>query len=245
MASINAAGAQDPDDPAKAEAIIRDAIKARGGDVYLKIKSAISRGLYTPFDKGASGAPTTVVDYLVYPNRERTEFGKGDSKFVQTNSGDTGWVYEAKQKMIRDQTEDQIKSAQQSFRYDLDNLLKRGWQEEGVKLVYVGRKEVWRNTFSEAVRLDFSDDASATIHFDPRSKLPLMTEYKTITEGRTTNDQARYFRWVEVNGVHFPTIIDLFREGQQTARVSLDTVEFNAQIADKLFEKPANIKEIK
>jgi len=239
------AAAQDENDPEKAAALIRDAIKARGGDAYLKIRNIVSRGNFSPFDKGASEAPTPVVDYIVYPDRERTEFGKGDQKYVQTNSGATGWVYEAKQKMIRDQTEEQITAGRQSLRYDLDNLLRRAAQEPGVKFVYIGRREVWRNTFSEAVRIDFSDGASATLHFDPRAKLPLMTEYKTITEGKTSDEQARYFRWADFGGVQFPTIIDVYREGKQTARYSVDTVVFNVDVPEKIFAKPANIKEVK
>ena len=247
VSALAAMGAtqDDENDPVKAAILIREAIRVRGGETYLKITTSISRGQFTPFEKGVSDAPTPVIDYIVYPDRERTEFGKGDSKYVQTNSGATGWVYEAKQKMIRDQTEDQIKGVQQGMRFDLDNLLKRGWLESGAKLVYVGRREVWRNTFSEAVRIDFADGAQATLHFDPRAKLPLMTEYKTITEGKTSNEQSRYYRWVEFNGVQFPTIIDFYREGQQTARVSVDSVEYNAEVPEKLFAKPVNIKEIK
>src|SRR5215468_1421466 len=80
--------AQEPDenDHAKAAALMRDAIAARGGDAYLKITSLESRGQFTPFEKAVSGDPTPFVDYIVYPARERTEFGKGDTKFVQTNS---------------------------------------------------------------------------------------------------------------------------------------------------------------
>ena len=239
------AAAQDENDPEKAAALIRDAIKARGGDTYTKIRTLVSRGQFSPFEKGASQAPMPVVDYLVYPDRERTEFGKGDTKSVQTNSGAKGWVYDAGQKIIRDQTEDQIQVGQQSLRYDLDNLLRRAAQEAGAKLVYVGRREVWRNTFSEAVRIDFTDGASVTLHFDPRAKLPLMTEYKIITEGKTSNEQSRYFRWVEFGGVQFPTIIDVYREAIQSARYSVDSVEFNVEVPEKLFAKPVNIKEVK
>jgi ERCC4-type nuclease len=45
--------------------------------------------------------------------------------------------------------------------------------------------------------------------------------------------------------VQFPTIIDFYREGQQTARVSVDSVEYNAEVPEKLFAKPVNIKEVK
>lgn len=237
-------------DAAKAEALIRAAVRARGGDAYLQVRSVSSRGLYTAFEKGNSGIPTEFVDYLVYPDRERTEFGKGDSKFIQTNVSNSGWIYDASQKMIRDQTEEQVKTFQRGQLYDIDNILRTTWQAQGTRLVYIGRREIWRNTFSEAVRLDYADGFSVTAHFDPRSKLPLMVEYRAEyknqdDEVKTGDNQIRYFRWIEYGGVQFPTVQDFFRDGRQTARVNFDTVAFNANVSDKLFAKPANIKELK
>jgi hypothetical protein len=232
-------------DPARAAALIRDAIKARGGEAYSTIRSVVSRGQYTPFEKGASGDPTTFVDYVVYPGRERTEFGKGDTKTIQSNSETANWVYDATQKMIRDQTEEQVKNFKQGLRYDLDNLLRTGGQQKGVKLVYLGRREAWKNTFSEAVRVDFDDGGTATLHFDSRSKLPLMIEYRMVTAEGTVNNETRFHRWVDFGGIQFPTFQDFYRDGKQSARVSFDTVTFNETLPDKLFAKPANIKEVK
>ncbi|HEX5735964.1 MAG TPA: hypothetical protein VF131_24265 [Blastocatellia bacterium] len=236
---------QDDPDPARAAAVIREAIKARGGDAYTKVTNTVSQGQFTPFEKGISLLPQSFVDYIVYPDRERTDFGKGDTKFVQSNSGNTGWIYDANQKAIRDQTDEQIKNFQQTMRYDPDNLLRRAWQEPGAKLVYLGRREAWRNTFSEAVRIDFADGASATLHFDMRTKLPMMSEYKTVNGEVTTNNQARFFRWVRFGGVLYPTILDFYREGIQTGRASFDTVSINVNIPEKVFAKPSNVKEVK
>jgi hypothetical protein len=236
---------QDDPDPVRAAAVIREAIKARGGDAYANVTSTVSHGQFTPFEKGISLLPQNFVDYIYYPDRERTEFGKGDTKFIQSNSGNSGWVYDARQKAIRDQTEEQLKNFQQTIRYDLDNLLRRAWQEPGAKLVYLGRREAWRNTFSEAVRIDSADGASVVLHFDLRTKLPLMTEYKTVNGEVTINNQARFFRWVAFNGIQYPTIQDFYREGQQTARANFDTVSFNVSIPEKIFAKPSNIKEVK
>jgi hypothetical protein len=236
---------QDDNNPAKAVALLRDAIAARGGDPYLKIRTVESRGDYTPFEKGVSGDPLSFVDYIAYPGRERTEFGKGDNKFVQSNSEIANWVYEAKQKMIRDQKEDQVKQFQQTSRYDLDSLLRTGVQQAGLTLVYLGRREAWRNTFSDAVRVDFTDGGTATLHFDTRAKLPLMIEYKTVGEEGVVNNEVRYYRWVDFNGIKFPTIQDFFHNGKQSARVSFDTVSFNVSLPDKLFAKPSSIKEVK
>ena len=244
QAGVNAQE-QDENDPAKAAGLVRDAVAARGGDAFLKITTLESRGQYTPYEKAVSGDPLPFVDYIVYPSRERTEFGKGDSKFIQTNSETANWVYDGTQKMIRDQKEEQVKQFQQNSRYDLENLLRTASRQTGVKLVYLGRKEAWRNTFSEALRVDFDDGGTATLHFDPRTRLPLMVEYKTVGEEGTVNNEVRYFRWVDFGGVKFPTIQDSYRNGKQSARVGFDTVSFNVSIPDKLFVKPSNIKEVK
>jgi hypothetical protein len=231
------------DDPARAATLIRDAIQARGGDRYLSIRSLVGEGEYTPFLKGVSGLPQHFVDYIVYPDRERTEVQKG--KFIQTNTGANGWIFDAQQKTIKDQTEQQVKRWQQGIRFDLDNVLRRGWKEEGVKLAYLGQREAWRNTFSEAVRINFSDGATVTVHFDNKSKLPLMTEFKTIGEEGPAEEQIRFYRWFDAEGVKFPKIQDSYRDGKQSARVYYETVKINIDTPDKLFAKPGSFKEVK
>ncbi|MBI3651246.1 MAG: hypothetical protein HY231_09400 [Acidobacteria bacterium] len=242
--------AQKENDTATAEALLREAIKVRGGETYLQVRSIIGRGTFTAFEKGQSGLPAPFVDYIVYPDHERTEFGKGGNKLIQTNVGHSGWIYTAAQKMIHDQKEEQIKSFQQGLRQDVDFLLRKGWQETGTKLLYLGRREVWKNTFSEAIRVVYSDGLSVTLYLDPRAKLPLMIEYSA----RYTNEdgdeklgdyQVRYYRWVSFGGVQFPTIQDSYRDGKQTARVNYDSVNFNVEVPEKLFTKPNNIKDVK
>jgi len=237
--------AQDENDSAKALALVQASVAARGGDLYLNVRSVVSRGQYSPFEKGLPGDPVNFVDHIVIPGRERTEFGKGDTKLVQANSGMTGWVYDARQKMIRDQNEDQIKQFQQGARYDLDNLLRTAARQADVKLVYLGRREAWRNTFSEAVRVDFSDGGAATMHFDPRTKLPLMLEYKSASDEGPVNNEVRYYRWLDFSGIKVATIQDTYRNTRQANRVSFDTVNFNVEVPDKVFAKPATIKEVK
>ena len=236
---------QEGQDNARAGELIRNAIQARGGPPYLNIKTMVSKGEYTPFDKGVKTLPDDFLDYIVYPDKDRTEFGKGGRRKIQTNSGDSGWLYDAEAKLIKDQTEQQIKEYRQTARYDLDNLLRRGWKEPGAKLVYLGRREAWKDTFSEAVRIDFSDGATATIHFDTRTRLPLAVEFKVVTEDKPKNEQVRYYQWLDYDGVKFPKIQDTYLDGVQTARVYYDSVSFNASIPPKLFDKPASPKEVK
>jgi hypothetical protein len=245
VASLGFAQDQNEDDPQRASRLIGDAVKARGGETYLQIKSLVSRGDFTAYDKGVSGDPTTFVDYIVYPSRERTDFGKGDQKFVQSNSEMSNWVYDGAQKMIRDQKDEQIQQFRQSSRYDLDNLLRGAATRTDLKVSFAGHREIWRNTFADSVKIEFSDGGFAIVNFDTRSKLPISVEYKTGNEQGILSNEARYFRWVEFGGVMFPTLQDFYRDGKQTARVSFDEITFNTQLPDRLFAKPTNIKEVK
>jgi hypothetical protein len=117
-------------------------------------------------------------------------------------------------------------------------------------LIYVGRREIWRNQFSEAVRVKYADGFSVTLYFDTRTKFPLMIEYQSEQkddDGKSfiVENQVRFARWIEYSGVQFPTIQDAYRNGQQSARVLFDTVSFNSEVPDKLFAKPSNVKEVK
>lgn len=237
---------EDENSPARAKALVTAAIRARGGDAYLNIRQTVTRGQYTGYEKGVSGNPQSFVDYIA-PSRERTEFGKGDFKYVQSNSEGANWIYDAKGRQIKDQTDEQVKQFKQGARCDLDNLLRAAGAGSGVKLAYLGRREPWRSQFSEAIRVEYSDGGDATIHFDAHTHLPLCVEYKSAGgEGAApVTSQTRYFRWVEYGGVMFPTIQDFYRDGQQSARVSFDEVTFNANLPDKLFAKPASVKEVK
>lgn len=233
------------DSSAKAAALIRATIAARGGDKYLSVKTMVSHGQYTAFAKGKTTVPQKFVDYIAYPDKERTDFGSGDDKHIQTNVGNTGWSYSGESRMIKDQKEDDIKIFLQQNRYDIDAIIRHGWHDQDAKLAYIPRKEVWAETFAEGIRVDFSDGGSETIYFDRQTKLPLMNEFKIVTDDGTRNDSVRYFQWIEYDGVKFAHIQDSYSNGTQTARIFYETIKVNEPIPEKVFAKPANAKEVK
>src|SRR5262245_34501032 len=65
----------DPNDPKNVERgaeLIKQAVQARGGERFLSFTSIMSTGQYTPFDKGMSQVPTQFIDWIIYPDKERT-----------------------------------------------------------------------------------------------------------------------------------------------------------------------------
>ena len=43
----------------------------------------------------------------------------------------------------------------------------------------------------------------------------------------------------------FPRILDSYSNGKQTARVYFESFNIDEQVSDRLFAKPANVKEVK
>jgi hypothetical protein len=250
-----AAAAQDgpKDEPKKAaqtderaEAVIRRAVETLGGGAYLGVKSVVSRGYYTPFAEGIGGLPVTFTDYLVFPDRERTEFkGRGVSS-IESNSGETGWLYEAKTRKLSDATPAQVRNFRIAMRTSLDNLLRGWWRSEGAALSYVGRREAGVGRRNEVVRLTYPDGFSVEFEFGARDNLPAKARYKKESaEGEQAEEEDRYAQFQLIGGVRVPLIVDHYRAGMQSSRANYESVEFNRAVPDSLFAKPADVKALK
>ncbi|HEX8188136.1 MAG TPA: hypothetical protein VF586_07295 [Pyrinomonadaceae bacterium] len=230
----------------KALAVVARAVEALGGPAYLGVRSVTSKGYYTQFREGQSGIPSTFRDYLVFPDRERAEFKGAGVNFLQVNTGDTGWTFEAKSKKLADVTPEQVEGFRTAMRTSIDNLPRGWWRAEGASLAYVGRREAGLARRNEVVRLTYPDGFEVEFEFDAREGLPAKVVYKRPgEEGERVEEEDRYAQFLNIAGARFPFVIDHYRAGQQSSRVNYDTVEFNKPVPDSLFAKPADVKSIK
>lgn len=239
-------------DDQKAEQIVQRALKAVGGDRYLQIKTVIGRGLFTDYKDGVSQIPAKFVDYVSYPDKERTEFNGGGARVVQTNFRDGGWIYDGAALTLKDQTAQQLEEFKITIRVGLENLLHGWWREQGAKLTYAGRREAGvigrRN---EAVRLTYPDGFWIEYEFASDDGMPAKILYERKHKNReteeieSTNEEDRVHKLITIDGISAPFIIDHYRDKVQTSRIAYDTVEYNKPVADSLFTKPASIKAIK
>jgi hypothetical protein len=230
----------------KALAVVARAVEALGGTAYLGVRSVTSKGYFTEFREGQSGIPVTFRDYLVFPDRERTEFKGAGVQALQVNAGETGWAFDAKKKSLTDVTPEQAESFRTTLRTSIDNLPRGWWRAEGASLAYVGRREAGLARRNEVVRLTYPDGFEAEFEFDAREGLPAKVIYKRPNaEGDTVEEEDRYAQFLTIQGARFPFVIDHYRAGQQSSRVNYETVEFNKPVPDSLFAKPTDIKTIK
>ena len=235
--------AQDRDE--KAEAIVKKAVQAMGGDNYLKVKTQIGRGKFSLVRDGMIGSFQSFLDIIVYPDKERTEFKGMGTRTVQVNTGDTGWIFDGQTQTINVQNETQVADFKRGMYVNLDNFLRGHWRGKAV-LSFVGRREASLGKRNNVVRLTFNGNEFAVDFEFSDDGLPAKAVYKrTNPEGLESIEEDRFAQFVDIQGIKVPFIIDHFSGGAHTSRINYETIEFNKTIPDSTFAKPSSPKDLK
>lgn len=230
----------------RAEAILQRAIAALGGQAYLNVRTVSSRGNFSQFQEGRPLPPSTFVDYLVFPDRERTEFRTPTGRIIQTNTGSTGWIYDGAARVIRDLRPEQAADFRITLRTSVDNILRGWWRGEGARLSYVGRREAGLARRNEAVRLTYPDGFTIEFEFGAQDALPAKSRYtRRNREGEEAAEEDRFLQYVVIEGVRVPLVIDHYRAEVQTSRINYVNVEFNRPVPDSLFARPADARSVR
>ena len=235
----------------KSQEIIDKAIETLGGQKYLGVQTTIGKGFYTSFKDGISQIPARFLDYVAYPDRERTEFTGAGIRTIQTNTGETGWMFDGALKKISDQSPAQVQDFKQTMRTSLEYLLRGYWKKDGGKITYVGRREAGVGKRNEAIRLVFPDDWWIEYEFGARDGLPAKIIYKRDRKDMDSGDvvsmteEDQLFKFITIDGITAPWVIDHFINGKQSSRINYESVQYNQRFADNLFNKPTDVKSIK
>jgi hypothetical protein len=251
FAQTEATAKPSPDSAAKAEAILNRGIEALGGSAYLNLKTVVGRGFFTPFQDGISTVPARFLDYIAYPDRERTEFTSEGILTIQSNAGETGWIYDGATKSLHDMKATGIEDFKRSMRTSVENLLRGWWKKENAVLSYVGRREAGLARRNETVRLTYPDGWWIEYEFAAKEGLPAKIIYKRerkkpdSEETEEITEEDHLAKPIAIAGITAPWVIDHFINGVQTSRISYESIEYNRPLADSLFAKPANIKSLK
>jgi hypothetical protein len=235
----------------KSQQIIDRAVVALGGPKYLAVQTVIGKGFYTSFKDGMSQLPARFLDYIAYPDKERTEFSGGGIRTIQTNTGDTGWLFDGAAKKISDQSPAQVEEFKRGVRTGLEYLLRGYWKKDGGKITYAGRREAGLAKRNETIRLTFPDGYWVEYEFGAKDNLPSKIIYKRQRKDPDsgdmveTNEEDQLLKFIEIDGVTSAWVVDHYINGKQTSRINYESVQYNQKLADDLFTKPANIKAIK
>lgn len=240
-----------PTSDQKAEEIIKRGLEAVGGNAFLNVRTLIGRGFFTPYQEGAPQLPSRFLDYIVLPDKERTEFSGSGARIIQANAGETGWIFDGAARTLKDMKAPQIEDFKRSMRTSVENILRGWWRKEGATLKYVGRREAGLAMRNETVRLTYPNGFWIEYEFGARDGLPARIIYKQ-TRKRADNDEDfetleedRLQKPITISGVTAPWVIDHFTNGFQTSRINYESIDYNQPVPDSLFAKPDNIKSLK
>lgn len=235
-----------PNADEKAEAVVKRAVEKLGGDRYLQVKSQISSGNFTVFRNGAAEVPTTFVDVIAFPDRERTEFRQAGGKIIQTNAGEAGWLFDGAARNLREQTKEEVESFRRGIRSSIDTLLRGNWRKAGAVLSYAGQRQAGIGRRNDAVKLVYPDGFAVEFEFSQADGLPVKSVYAGKTAGgEETKEEDRYAQFVDVAGVFVPFIVDRFQNGVQTSRINYLKIELNKTLPDAIFNKPNDARELR
>src|SRR5207302_5907369 len=172
---------------------------------------------FTEYRDGVSGIPVHFVDYISYPDRERTEFGGGGQKIIQTDDREKGWLFDGAAKTIKDQTPQQLEDFQIGMRTSVENLLHGWWRKEGATLTYVGRREASIGRRNETVRLTYRDGFWIEYEFAADDGLPAKVLFKRKQKKAPDSDEMtevseedRLLKPITVESIMVPFVIDHF-----------------------------------
>ncbi len=235
----------------KSQQIIDHAIEVLGGQKYLGVQTVLGKGFYTSFKDGLSQIPARFLDYISYPDSERTEFTGAGIRTIQTNSGDSGWTFDGGVKKISDQSPAQVEEFKRGLKTGLEYLLKGYWKKEGGKITYAGRREAGLAKRNETIRLTYPDGWWIEYEFGAKDYLPSKIIYKREHKDPDSGDvvemaeEDQLLKFITVDGVTAPWVIDHFVNGKQTSRINYESVQYNSRFPENIFTKPADIKAIK
>jgi hypothetical protein len=238
-------------DDNKAEAVVTRATEAIGGSSFLNIQTVIGRGFYTTYQDGAPLLPTRFVDYISFPDKERTEFTTNGVRVINTNIGSTGWLYDGATKSLNDLKAPQVEDFKRGMRASFENLLRGWWRKEKATLSYIGRREAGLAKRNEALRVTYPDGFWVEFEIGARDGMPAKVIYKRM---RTKPDSEETVEVTEedwlakpivLSGVTAFYVIDHYVDGKQASRINYESIEYNRPLPETLFTKPASAKSIK
>src|SRR4051812_32237351 len=91
LALLTSAYRIDAQTASSAQKVFDSMIEALGGKVYLDVKEIQVTGRYFTFRRDEINGSEPFLDYIKFPDLERTEFGKEKEKRVEIHRGTEGW----------------------------------------------------------------------------------------------------------------------------------------------------------
>lgn len=223
---------------AKAKELIQQTIEALGGQAYLNVKDVHCDGRYAQFTtQGELGGYIKIFDYVLLPDKNRTEFSDKHN-IIDVNNGHDAWSLD--KGGVTDLPPGAGDSYLEGLKRSIDHLFRFRLKEEGMIFRYGGSDVVDLKPV-DWVEVQDSDRRITRIAIEKATHLPLRALYITRdAETRQRNEETEYFsNYFAVNGVQTPKQIARDRNGRKVYQVFWGDCQYNTGLTPSFFTREA------
>jgi hypothetical protein len=222
-----------------AQKVFDSMIEALGGKTYLDVKEIHVTGRYFTFRRDEVSGSEPFVDYIKFPDMERTEFGKVKEQTVEIHHGKDAWVVKPPLKGKIPDVQPQAPAEGRTWLDEFKTMF------DYVPRFVVGTpKTTLVNSGSELVdnrRVDVLEVRDAQknlmrIYVDRETHLPIKVLRRDANE--STVKEEHFANWHKFGGVMTPLMIVSYKDGIKKQDVRVDKVVYNSGLADSLFAPP-------
>jgi hypothetical protein len=224
-----------------AKQLLESMIKALGGNQFLEVKEVRTAGRFFTFRRDEIATSDIFVDYVKFPDMERTEFGREKERTIQINHGEEGWIIAPSREdgdpELREQTPAETENFLTNFQTSFDYVVRFVAQNPNSSLLITGTELV---DFKRADILEIRDPEKnlMRISVDRETRLPLKVQ--TRLAGESTVREEVYANWHAFDGVMTPLMTVRYNNGVKTMEIRASEAEYNSGLAESLFAPPAD-----
>lgn len=212
--------------------VLKEHFAATGQDNLLKVNSQKVTGLMIQ-----SGIEIPFIQYSKRPGKVRLEATFQGLTLIQTFNGTEGWMINPFAGVTTPQpmTEDQLRSIR--YQADTDGML-WNWKDKGYQVTLEGQEDM-EGTSCYKIKLVTEPGDIFTFYVDADSYVMLRQNTKMMVMGNESENDTYFSNYMMVDGITMPGKVESKMNGQLVMTLTFDKVEFNPELDDALFEKPA------
>lgn len=209
--------------------ILKDHYKASAQDKLSNITSITINGQLV-----AMGMETGITLYQARPNKLRVEAEFMGSTMIQTYNGTTGWTYAPAMGVTepRQMGKDELKGVLNQA--NMDSPL-WDYENKGNKLELLGSTE---DGSAYKIKLSSAEIGEMTICISKETSLISKVITTQMAQGMETEIETELKDYKDIKGIPAAHYVTSKMGGQVVTTITFESIEYNKNLDDSLFEKP-------
>jgi hypothetical protein len=226
-----------------ARQLLDSMITALGGEEFLSVKDIRTNGRFFTFKRDEIATSDFYVDYVKFPDMERTEFGREKQKTIQINHGLEGWVVAPPKDKgdpdVRPQSAAQTEDFLDNFKTSFDYVMRFVVPNPKASAINTG-SEVVDFKRADVVEIRDSQKNLMRVYIDRDTRLPVKVQTRRFDE--SVVHEEIYANWHRFDGVMTPLMVVRYRDGTKTMEIRAENAKYDSGLDDSLFAPPAKSK---